>query len=86
MISNKKLLIGGAIVLGIALVGVITAVATSHFPGTIGGMDERFGDRHLKTTVALVELHQRRHGRNPDTLDDLRLIGEWERIALTSTR
>lgn len=86
MTSNRKLLIGGAVVLGIVLVGAIAAVATSRFPGATGGIDEMFGDQHLKTTVALVELHQRRHGRYPETLDDLRFTGEWDRIALTSTQ
>lgn len=86
MTANRKLLIGGAVVLGLVLVGSIAALVNSRLPGALGGIDERFGDQHLKTTVALVELHQRRHDRYPATLDDLRFTGEWDRIALTSTQ
>lgn len=46
--------------------------------------DVRFGDQHLKTTVALVELHKLRFGRYPATLDDLKYLGEWDPIALQS--
>lgn len=43
-----------------------------------------FGDQHLKTAVALIELHRTRHGEYPATLDDLEFVGEWDRIALNS--
>ena len=43
-----------------------------------------FGDQHLKTVVALIELHRTRHGEYPEALDDLTFVGEWDRIALNS--
>ena len=41
-----------------------------------------FGDQHLKTTVALVELHKLRYGRYPKSLRELKFAGDWDRIAL----
>jgi hypothetical protein len=43
-----------------------------------------FGDQHLKTTVALIELHKVRYGKYPDSLSDLKFTGEWDQIALQS--
>jgi hypothetical protein len=48
------------------------------------GMDAQFGDQHLKTTVALVELHKVRYGRYPETLSDLKFLGGWDPIATRS--
>jgi hypothetical protein len=48
------------------------------------GPDAMFGDQHLKTSVALVELHRTRTGKYPETLDDLEFVGEWDRLALNS--
>jgi hypothetical protein len=45
-------------------------------------LDQKFGDQHLKTAVALIELHKVRYGEYPETLDDLRYTGEWDAIAL----
>ena len=47
-------------------------------------LDRKFGDQHLKTAVALIELHKVRYGEYPETLDDLRYTGEWDTIALHS--
>jgi hypothetical protein len=41
-----------------------------------------FGDQHLKTTVALIELHKVRYGKYPDSLSDLKFTGECDQIAL----
>jgi hypothetical protein len=46
--------------------------------------DQEFGDQHFKTAIALIELHKTRYGEYPDTLDDLKFIGQWDRIALAS--
>ena len=70
-----------AAVLGVAVVvGLLVYVIRS---GITGGIDAEFGDQHLKTTVALLELHRTRYGRYPDSLNDLKFIGEWDRIALS---
>ena len=54
--------------------------------GITKGPDNLFGDQHLKTAVALIELHKTRHGRYPASLDDLKFTGEWDQIALRSVR
>ncbi len=43
-----------------------------------------FGDQHLKTAVALVELHKVRYGRYPAALRELKFTGNWDAIALNS--
>jgi hypothetical protein len=48
--------------------------------------DDLFGDQHLKTAVALIELHKVRYGKYPDSLSNLRYIGQWDPIALQSVR
>ena len=46
--------------------------------------DAKFGDQHLKTAIALIELHKVRYGKYPDSLADLRFTGDWDQIALSS--
>jgi hypothetical protein len=48
--------------------------------------DNLFGDQHLKTTVALIELHKARFGKYPSSLSDLKFTGQWDQIALQSVR
>jgi hypothetical protein len=55
-------------------------------PHAVGIMDNQFGDQHLKTTVALIELHKVRFGKYPDGLADLKFTGDWDQIALQSVR
>ena len=43
-----------------------------------------FGDQHLKTAMALIELHKVRYGKYPGSLVDLRFTGQWDQIALQS--
>jgi hypothetical protein len=45
------------------------------------GPDAQFGDQHLKTTVALVELHRIRYGKYPASLAELKFLGAWDPIA-----
>ena len=44
--------------------------------------DNQFGDQHLKTAVALLELYKTRHGRYPDALTDIDFMGGWDRMIL----
>lgn len=46
--------------------------------------DAKFGDQHFKTAISLVELHKIRTGSYPSTLADLKFIGDWDQIALSS--
>jgi hypothetical protein len=48
--------------------------------------DNLFGDQHLKTAVALIELHKVRFGKYPDSLADLKFTGQWDQIALQRVR
>lgn len=48
--------------------------------------DNMFGDQHLKTTVALIELHKLRYGKYPKSLSELKFTGQWDQIALQSVR
>src|SRR5712692_8165646 len=50
--------------------------------GVTRPFDNMFGDQHLRSAVALVELHKVRYGRYPKTLHDLRFLGEWDQIVL----
>ncbi len=52
--------------------------------GITRGPDQVFGDQHLKTAVALIELHKVRYGHYPDTLSDLQYTGQWDTIALNN--
>jgi hypothetical protein len=44
--------------------------------------DQRFGDQHFKTSIALIELHKLRFGEYPASLKELKFTGEWDQIAL----
>ena len=47
-------------------------------------LDNMFGDQHIKTVVALVELHKVRNGHYPENLTELRFIGQWDIIHIQS--
>ncbi len=49
-----------------------------------GLFDNKFGDQHLKTTIAHLELYKLRHGRYPDRLSELDFTGDWDQIAFHS--
>jgi hypothetical protein len=65
-----------------AIFGIVYLVA----PGGVKLVDNQFGDQHLKTTIALLELHKVRYGKYPDSLRDLKFTGQWDQIALQSVR
>jgi hypothetical protein len=67
-------------------VGGIFAAIYVAAPGGARLLDNQFGDQHLKTTVALLELHKVRYGTYPDSLSDLKFTGQWDQIALQSVR
>lgn len=48
--------------------------------------DQTFGDQHLKTSIALIELHKIRFGSYPKSLDDIKFKGEWDEMALNSVQ
>jgi hypothetical protein len=73
----------GGVLLILLLAGylVVRSIIAS---GITKGPDNMFGDQHLKTAVALVELHKVRYGKYPDTLRDLKFTGQWDQLALQS--
>ena len=76
-------LLGGMLVL---LAGGILLIRSIIGSGITPGVDNTFGDQHLKTAVALIELHKVRYGKYPDSLSDLKFTGQWDQIALQSVR
>jgi hypothetical protein len=54
--------------------------------GVAANFDQQFGDQHIKTAVALIELHKLRTGRYPEDLGKLRYTGQWDMLALQSVR
>lgn len=75
------LLVVFGIVAVVTLAAVVWVFNKSDF---FRGADDKFGDQHLKTVVALVELHKVRYGRYPSELADLKFLGDWDPIATTS--
>lgn len=42
--------------------------------------NQKFGDQHFKTAIALIELHKTRFGEYPETLDSLKYVGDWDKL------
>ena len=84
---NRTLLIvglvggGGLLILVLAGYLIVHSIITS---GITKGPDNLFGDQHLKTAVALIELHKLRYGKYPETVRDLKFTGQWDQLALAS--
>jgi hypothetical protein len=70
---------GGVLILVLAGYLAVRSIIAS---GITKGPDAMFGDQHLKTAVALIELHKTRYGKYPDTLRDLKFTGQWDQAAL----
>lgn len=68
------------------ITGGFLAVRSIIRSGITRGPDNLFGDQHLKTAVALIELHKVRFGKYPGSLSDLKFIGAWDPIALQNVR
>ena len=46
--------------------------------------NQQFGDQHLKTAIALIELHKTRFGEYPETLDSIKYAGDWDKMHLAA--
>jgi hypothetical protein len=66
MTKNQKIVLGLVagifLILGVAGVGAVMALRSVISSGATAGPDQMFGDQHLKTAVALIELHKVRYG------------------------
>lgn len=71
---------GGALVLILAVVGVVVGIRFVSKHGLTEPMDRKFGDQNLKSTVAMLELHKIRFGSYPDSLRDIKYTGDWDQI------
>jgi hypothetical protein len=80
------LLITGIVVVSLLIlcVGTYFVVRSIMESGITKGPDNLFGDQHLKTAVALIELHKVRYGEYPETLADLKFTGQWDLMGLQS--
>jgi hypothetical protein len=67
-------------------VGIFLVFQYVKVSGITRPFDDQFGDQHLKTTVALLELHKIRYGRYPQSLRDLRFTGQWDQLWLDGMR
>ena len=80
------MLITGIVVVSLLIVclGTYFVVRSIVDSGITKGPDNLFGDQHLKTAVALIDLHKVRYGEYPETLADLKFSGQWDLAGLQS--
>jgi hypothetical protein len=74
-----------AVVCSVVVLGAVCIFLVIHYitaSGITRPIDNMFGDQHLKTVVALVELHKTRYGRYPQTLRELKFTGEWDQLPI----
>lgn len=90
MTKSQKIILGLVagifLILVVAGIGGIMALRSVINSGATAGPDQMFGDQHLKTAVALVELHKVRYGHYPASLRELKFVGTWDQGALASVR
>ena len=82
--TRRNLIIAGSFFAVIVVVALVLAIHAILVSGITSGPDKLFGDQHLKTAVALIELYKVRYGKYPKRLSDLTFIGEWDQIALNN--
>lgn len=65
----------------------ILLIISSCFPeGFQEETNQKFGDQHFKTAIALIELHKIREGEYPEGLDNLKYTGDWDKIIFHSVQ
>lgn len=87
--SKRSAWLIAGVVAGIVVIlglGAFFTIRTIMESGITKGPDAMFGDQHLKTAVALIELHKVRNGRYPEALSKLQFTGQWDMLALQSVR
>jgi hypothetical protein len=82
MIITLVACLAAILLVGAILVGV--GVRSLFKEGVSLGPDKEFGDQHLKTTVAMLELYHVRYGRYPDRLEDITFMGGWDKAVIPS--
>jgi hypothetical protein len=86
--SHAWLIVLAAVLLLLSAIGygLVRVYRTVTHSDIVGQFDRQFGDQHIKTAVALIELHKVRNGRYPEDLGKLRHTGPWDLIALQNVR
>lgn len=67
----------------VALVLVVASISACDFQQEA---NNKFGDQHFKTAIALIELYKVRKGEYPASLNDIKFTGDWDTIALASVQ
>src|SRR5690349_13116619 len=71
----------------ILLICLITSLLSGCIPDNIKEQaNQKFGDQHFKTAIALIELHNIRLGQYPESLDQLKYLGDWDQIIFQSVK
>jgi hypothetical protein len=82
--QTKVLLAVAATIVALGIGTVVVVIVMVVRSGVTRPIDNEFGDQHLKTAVALIELHKVRNGHYPQQLSDLRFLGGWDGMSLGS--
>ena len=48
--------------------------------------DEKFGKQNFVSAISIIELHKVRNGTYPETLSDLKFLGDWDGIWLSAVK
>lgn len=49
-------------------------------------LNNTFGDQHFKTAIALIELHKVRYTEYPESLKELKFLGDWDTVIFHSVK
>jgi len=49
-------------------------------------LDNKFGKQHFVSAISMIELHKTRYGSYPETLKQLKFLGDWDAIWLSAVR
>jgi hypothetical protein len=49
-------------------------------------MDEKFGKQNFVSAISIIELHKTRYGAYPESLDELKFLGDWDALWLSGVR
>jgi len=69
-----------------AIFAILLMLAISACKFQVPEMDEKFGKQNFVSAVSMIELHKTRYGAYPDSIKDLRYLGDWDGIWLSAVR
>jgi len=65
---------------------LIFTILVTGCDGIFPGVNEKFGQQNFVSAVSLIELHKTRNGVYPESLKDLKYLGDWDGIWLSAVR